>query len=203
MKGKINWIGVAGGAATLLLIAVSLFVPWWKFTVGTATAGNPAFAEANFSPVNLNFSILGNALTIPIIWALNMAALLTLLSGGLIMLIYSVKPDKSYSKKLLGFSWNKPLFAVVLFVVELVALALLAKSIAGFNVPLMGSGNIQLPQMAQGVSISVSVFAAFEWPFYFAIVVAGLCLAARLYHRKIAGFTVQLVPPPPPPPPSA
>ena len=191
MNGKINWVGVAGGIATLLLIVVSLFVPWWRFTVGKATVGNPAFAEANFSPVNLNFSILGNSLSIPLIWALNMAALLSLASGGIIMLIYSVKPDKPYSKKLLGFSYNKPLFAVVLFVVELVALALLAKSLAGFNVPLMGSGNIQLPQMAQGVSISVSVLAAFEWPFYFAIVVAGLCVAARLYHRKIAGVAVQ------------
>jgi hypothetical protein len=196
MNGKINWIGVAGGAATLLLIAVSLFVPWWKFTVGTATAGNPAFAEANFSPVNLNFSILGNALSIPIIWALNIAALLTLLSGGLIMLIYSVKPDKSYSKKLLGFSWNKPLFAVVLFVVELVALALLAKSVAGFNVPLMGASTIQLPNMAEGISISIGVVAAFEWPFYLAIVVAGLCIAARLYHRKVVGTTVPQPPTP-------
>jgi len=196
MNGKINWVGVAGGAATLLLIAVSLFVPWWKFTVGTATAGNPAFAEANFSPVNLNFSILGNALSIPIIWALNIAALLTLLSGGLIMLIYSVKPDKSYSKKLLGFSWNKPLFAVVLFVVELVALALLAKSVAGFDVPLMGASTIQLPNMAEGISISIGVVAAFEWPFYLAIVVAGLCIAARLYHRKVVRTTVPLPPTP-------
>jgi len=200
VNGKINWVGVAGGAATLLLIAVSMFVPWWRFTVGNATVGNPAFAEANFSPVNLNFSILGNALSIPLIWALNMATLLSLASGGIIMLIYSVKPDKSYSKKLLGFSYNKPLFAVILFVVELVALTLIAKSIGGFNVPITGSGIIQLPQMAQGVTISVSVLAAFEWPFYFAIVVAGICVAARLYHRKIVGKVVgQPLPPPPPP----
>jgi hypothetical protein len=195
MNYKINWIGVAGGAATLLLIAVSLFVPWWKFTVGTAATGSPAFAEANFSPVNLNFSILGNALSIPIIWALNMAALLTLLSGGLIMLIYSVKPEKSYSKKLLGFSWNKPLFAVVLFVVELVALGLLAKSVAGFDVPLMGASTIHLPNLASGISISIGVIAAFEWPFYLAIVVAGLCVAARLYHRKVVGTSNIPLPP--------
>ena len=113
------------------------------------------------------------------------------------MLIYSVKPDKSYSKKLLGFSYNKPLFAVILFVVELIALTLIAKSIGGFNVPLMGPGIIQLPQMAQGVTISVSVLAAFDWPFYFAIVVAGICVAARLFHRKVVG---QPLPPPPPPP---
>ena len=197
MQSKVNWIGVAGGIATLLLIAISLFVPWWRFTVGS-----PVLAEANFSPVNLNFALFGTALTIPIIWALNMASLLSLAAGGIIMLIYSVMPAKSYSKRLLGFSYNKPLFAVVLFVVELVVLTLSVKAFSGFNFPLMGSATIQLPQsMTQGVNIGVGVSAAFEWPFWFAIVAAGLCVAARLYHRKIAGASV-LPPPPPPPPPN-
>ena len=183
MQSKINWIGVAGGIATLLLIAISLVVPWWRFTVGS-----PMLAEANFSPINLNFAILGTALTIPIIWALNLASLLSLAAGGIIMLIYSVRPNKSYSKRLIGFSYNKPLFAVVLFAVELVVLTLLVKTYSGFTFPLMGSANIQLPQsMTQGANVGVGVSAAFEWPFWFAIVVAGLCVAARLYHPKVAG----------------
>jgi hypothetical protein len=36
-----------------------------------------------------------------------------------------------------------------------------------------------------GLNINVVVSAGFGWPFYFAIVVAGLCVAARLYHRKV------------------
>jgi hypothetical protein len=183
---KLNWIGLAGGIATLLLIAISLFVPWWRFTVG-----NPAIAEADFSPVNLNFSLLGTPLSIPIIWALNIAALLSLAAGGVVMLIYSVLPNKPYSKRLLGFGYNKPLFAVVLFVVELVILVVFAKALVGFDVPLTGAANIQLPQSMLGnLSIGIGVTAAFEWPFYFAIVVAGLCVAARLYH----GRTVPAVP---------
>ena len=182
MQTKANWIGVAGGIATLLLIAISMFVPWWRFTVGS-----PVLAEANFSPVNLNFALFGSALTIPIIWALNIATLLSLAAGGIIMLIYSVMPAKPYSKRLLGFSYNKPLFAVVLFAVELVVLTVLVKTYSGFTFPLMGSATIQLPQsMTQGANVGVGVSAAFEWPFYFAVVVAGLCIAARLYHRKVA-----------------
>ena len=189
MQFKVNWIGVAGGIATLLLITVSLFVPWWRFTVG-----NPVLAEANFSPVNLNFAILGTAITIPIIWALNIASLLSLAAGGIIMLIYSVMPAKPYSKRLLGFSYNKPLFAVVFFVIELVVLTLLVKTYSGFTFPLMGSTTVQLPQsMTQGANVGVGVSAAFEWPFWFAIVVAGLCVAARLYHRKVS---VPTLPPP-------
>ena len=78
----------------------------------------------------------------------------------------------------------------MLFVVELVTLALLAKSVAGFDVPLIGAKTIQLPNNAEGINISVGVVAAFEWPFFLAIFVAGLCVAARLYHRKVVGTAV-------------
>jgi hypothetical protein len=120
--------------------------------------------------------------------------LLTLLSGGIIMIIYSVKPNKSYSKKLLGFGWNKPLYAVIFFVVELFALAILVKNIAGFDVPLNGTATIIMPQsMTQGTNVSVAVTASIEWPFYFGIVAAGLGVAARLYHRNV----VDSIPPQP------
>jgi hypothetical protein len=190
MTSKINWIGMAGGAATLILILISLFVPWWRFTLG-----NPMLAQASFSPVNLNFSILGSPITIPLIWALNIVSLLSLLSGGIIMVIYSVMPAKPYSKRLLGFAYNKPLYAVVLFAVELVALTLLAKSITGIDFPLMGSAIIQIPQtITQGTNISVAASAALEWPFYFAIAAAVLCVAARLHHGKL---TKTMLPSPP------
>lgn len=107
------------------------------------------------------------------------------------MLVYSVLPAKPYSTSLLGFGYNKPLYAVVFFLVELIALTLMVKTIAGFSIPLMGSANVQLPaSMTQGASISVGVSAAFEWPFWFAIVVAGLCVAARLYHRKLVRYSL-------------
>ena len=103
------------------------------------------------------------------------------------MVIYSLKPNKPYSKRLLGFGYKQPLFAVIIFVVELFALTVVAKAFSGFAVPLIGSGVLQIPSsMIPGnVSVNVNVLAAFEWPFYFAIAVAGLCVAARLYHKKI------------------
>ena len=137
---KINLIALIAGVSTLLLIAVSVFVPWWQFTVG-----KPAFAQVNFSPVNLNFSILGNPITIPLIWAMNLACLLTLASGGIVLLIYSLMPTKPYAKRLLGFGYKKPLYAVILFVIELFSLSALAGVFSGFSVPLMGSGILQVP----------------------------------------------------------
>jgi len=107
------------------------------------------------------------------------------------LFIYSVKPNKSYSKKLLGFVWNKPVYALAIFVIELIALVLLVKNFAGFDFPLYGSATIQLPQsMLQNSTGSVAVVAVFEWPSYFATVVAGLCVAAKLYHRKVEVPTI-------------
>ena len=191
---KINIVALVAGISTLLLIAVSIFVPWWQFTVG-----NPAIGAVNVSPVNLNLDLLGNSITIPIVYALNIASALSLAAGGIIMLIYSVKPDKSYSNKLLGFGYKKPLYAVIFFVIGLFSMGYLVQRFSGFAFPLIGAGTLTLPSsMApDGTSISVAVSAGFGWPFYFAIVVAGLCVAARLYHRKISVDTA--LPPPPPP----
>ena len=195
MQNKINIIALAAGISTLLLIAISIFVPWWQFTVG-----NPAIATVNVSPVNLNLALLGNSLTIPLIYALNIASALSLASGGIIMLIYSVRPNRSYSKKLLGFGYKKPLYAVILFVVALLSMSFMVQRFSGFAIPLAGSGAMSLPEsmMPEGANVSVAVSAGFGWPFYFAIVVAGLCVAARVYHRKLVANDAVLPPPPPP-----
>ncbi len=180
---KINWLALVGGILSLVLIAVSMYVPWWQFTVGDSV---PPLAQANFSPVNLNISILGDALTIPLIWAINIATLLSLAAGGIILLIYAVLPAKAYSKKLLDFGYNKPLVAVVLFAVELVILVMTAKTAIGIDVPVTGSALVHLPEsMTQSTDVAVMVSAGFGWVFYFAIVVAILCVAARVYHRKV------------------
>jgi len=181
MNDNINYIALAGGIATLVLIAVSLFVPWWQFTVG-----NPTLAQVNVSPMNLNFSLLGTAITIPIILAINIAALLTMLSGGIAMIIYAIKPNKPYSKKILGFGYKKPLISVIVFIVGVIALVTLANTLSGFNVPIVGASAMSLPSSMSpdGISISVNVLAAFGWPFYFAIVASAICIAARFYPKK-------------------
>ena len=183
MQKNINFLALIAGISTLILIVVSIFVPWWQLVVG-----DPAIASVNVSPVNLNLDLLGNFVTIPIIYALNIACALTLASGGIVMLIYSLKPNKSYSNKLLGFGYKKPLYALILFVIGVFAISYLVQRFSGFTFPLIGSGSLSLPQgMApDGVSINVAVSAGFGWPFYFAIVVSGLCVAARFYHRKVA-----------------
>ncbi len=206
MQRQINPIALVAGILTLVLIAVSVFVPWWQFTIG-----EPAIAQMGLSPVNYNLAIFGTVLTMPLIYALTLGSLLTLTAGGIIMLIYALYPAKSYSKQLLGFGWKKPLYAVILFAVALIGLYLSAGYLGGMDFPINGSGTMGLPEAIGdvGVGVNVKVSASLNWPFYLAIVVAALCIAARVYHRKIvmpvpaanapAPAAQNAVPPPPPP----
>jgi hypothetical protein len=182
MPRQINYVALVAGVLTLVLIAASVFVPWWQFNVGT-----PALASVNFSPVNFNFAIFNTILTVPIIWALNLACLLTLLAGGIALLVYAVLPTKSYAKSLLGFGYKKPLYAVILFLVELFVLYLSVRLLTGVNLPLVGSTSLQLPEIfSGGITIKVAVSAFFNWTFYLSIAVVVMCFAARIYHGKAA-----------------
>ena len=181
METKMNWLGLAGGISTLCLIVVSLFVPWWVLSVGEG------LVKANVSPIYTDFNFVGDAFTVPLLFALNLASILTMAAGGVAMLIYSIKPEKTYSKRLLGFGYAKPLLAVILFVVVLFALQLIIKMMVNLNVPLLGSATSVLPQtQTYGTTVTVLMSSTFQWPFFLAIAAAGLCIAARFYHKKIS-----------------
>jgi hypothetical protein len=178
---RVNWFGVAGGALTLAVIAVSLYNPWWQLTIGEN------LMKVNASPMNTNFGLLGTQFTIPLIYALNIGSILTFLCSGTIMLIYSFMPTKPYAKDLLGFAWKKPMYAVLFSVIGLTVIILIAQTILGINIPLVGTSTVILPsQFTMGANISVLVSSAYQWPFYLAIVAAGLCITARIYHRKVS-----------------
>jgi len=181
MERRINWFGLAAGIITLVVVVVSLFLPWWQLTIGDK------LIQVNASPMNTNFGLLSLQFTIPLIWAWNLASILTFVAAGLVMLLYSVIPTKSYSKELLGFSYKKPIYALISFVAGLLVLVAIASSL-GVSIPVMGSSNVALPTqfMPMGASISVLVSGSFQLPFWLAIVAAALCIAARLYHRRVA-----------------
>ena len=178
---KINWVALAGGATTILVIAVSLVYPWWQLTVGDD------LMKINASPVNTNFGFLDASFTIPFIWALNIVGLLTLLLSGVAMIIYSVMPTKSFSKPLLDFGYKKPLFTFLFFVIGLLVVTVILQAVLNINLPLMGSATSTVPiPFASGITLSVLLSAGFQWSFWLAAVAAGLCIAARLYHKKVA-----------------
>ncbi len=178
---RVNWFGVAGGALTLIVIAVSLYYPWWQLTIGEN------LMKVNASPMNTNFGLLGTQFTIPLIYALNVGSILSFLCSGIIMLVYSFIPTKPYAKELLGFAWKKPLYSVIFSVAGLSIIILIAQAVLGMKIPLMGSAMVILPSnFTMGANISVLVYSAFQWPFWLAVTAAALCICARIYHRKLS-----------------
>ena len=180
MQAKMNWFGLAGGVAVMLLIVVSIFVAWWQLLVGDS------LVTANVSPIYTNFDFIGSSFTIPLILALNISCVILMVVGGVAILIYSFKPAASYSRVLLKYGYWQPMVSVILFVASLVAIVMVVKSVWGIDVPLIGSGRTVLPaDMTQGTTVSVLMEAGFQWPFVLALIATGLCISAKFYDRKI------------------
>jgi hypothetical protein len=103
------------------------------------------------------------------------------------MMIYSIMPTKSFSKALLDFGYKKPFVTFLFFVIGLVAITMILQAVTSINVPLTGSTTSTVPiSIAPGMTISFLLSAGFHWPFWLAAAAAGLCIAARLYHKKVA-----------------
>lgn len=181
MRLRFNWLGLAGGIATIVMVAVTLFYPWWQLRVGEG------LLTANVSPLNTNFSVLGTAFAVPLVWAINLTSMFTFLMVGVVMVVYSVFPAKSYSKQLLDFAYKKPLYMLVMFVIVLFVFTLVAQVVVRFDVPFVGSVNsvLRVP-FVQNTTASVVISAEFLWPFWLAVAAAVLCVAARVYHRRFA-----------------
>ena len=64
------------------MVVVSLFIPWWQLTIGDK------LLQVNASPIDTNFGLVNTQFTLPIIWAWNMATILTFIAAGVVMLIY-------------------------------------------------------------------------------------------------------------------
>jgi hypothetical protein len=206
MTRTINWFALAAGITTLIVLVISLYIPWWQLTIGNN------FFNIYTSPINTNFGLYGSQFTIPLIWAWNLSNILLFTAGGIIMLLYAFIPTKPYSKELIGFSWKKPLYALVSFVVGLVIINV-AAGYLGASFPLMGSANINFsfPSFIPiSATINTPVTTAFLLPFWLAIVAVVFCVGARIYHGKLNPKTKQahaatptaMETPPPPPPPS-
>ena len=176
---NINLIGIASGVTIIALIITSFFIPWWQLIVGDA------LIEAKVSPIYTYFNFIGDSFTIPIIWALNIASIITLAVAGIIMLIYSINPTKSYSKQLLNFAYKKPLYSIIFFLLGLILTIYLITSVFSFQVPIFGTILSIMPTgMTQGAIITVQMSAEFVWPFFMAILAVALSIGTKIYHNR-------------------
>ena len=180
---KCNWFALAGGIILLVLLPISMYVSWWKLTIGQN------LITVNASPVNTNFNIMGTMFNPALVWAANLTVTLFFLACGIIMLIYAFIPAKPYSKDLLSFAYRKPLYIIIVYVAALIVTLFVMQTALGVSVPFWGSSTVVLPQsLTMGANISVLVSSVFQWPFWLAIVAAGLFVAARIYHSRVSSI---------------
>jgi hypothetical protein len=179
----------------LVVVALSIFVPWWKLQIGSGAG----FVTINANPFYTNFAVLHLNFVIPILFAVNIATMALFTASGIIFIIYSVKPVKSYSKHLLSYGWKRPIYTLVGFIVVVMLIIYVAPDIVNTMahtsmipvpiVPLLGSSVIQLPRNILGssssIQIGITAITTFEYTFYLAVVATGLGIAARIYHRRI------------------
>jgi Na+/proline symporter len=76
---------------------------------------------------------------------------------------------------------------VILYLAGLLVMTFATQAFLGQGIPITGSANLTLPStMTMGANIIILITSAFQWPFYIAIVAAGLSITARFYHTKLA-----------------
>jgi hypothetical protein len=177
---NINWLALVAGILVLALIPLSFISPWWQLVIGENLLAVKA------SPVNSNFGFMETNFTAPLLWALNLTVVLVLLAAAVAMIIYAFVAAKPYSKDLLDFAYRKPLYMVIFFIAGLMGTILVLQAALQLDIPIMGTSNITLPSsLTNGADVSVGAVAGFGWAFWLAVAAAAMCIAARIYHRRL------------------
>lgn len=176
---KINWFGLAGGIILLVLVVLALAYasPWWQLSVAEEVG------QANISPLSFNVKLLGSQVAVPLMFYLNLACLLSFVASAVAIIIYSIIPQRSFSKHLLGFAYKKPLIALIIFLVSIFIVTSVVQSILQISIPMAGASTITLS--VSDITVEIPVTTGFTWVFWLALLAVILCIAARFYHKKI------------------
>lgn len=185
----INWFGIATG---VLMIVLPFLGAWWQATVGTGAL------QLGFSPFYYHVAILGQPITSSLVGFFILAAKLTVIIGGGLMIVGSLTTDRWWGKKLMRFGAMK----VFWFVIMLIGLLLVGAFLANNFLPDMlsnmagGGASIQLdiPYVigtstssiqAQNATISAPITASLTFEFVIAVITAGLGIVTRIYHGRL------------------
>jgi len=200
-KKAVNWFALASGALMLIVVALSIFTPWWKLQIGNGSG----LVTINANPFYTNFNVLRLNFVVPVLFALNIGTMVLFAVSGVVFIIYAVMPAKRYSKHLLSYGWKRPLYTLIVFMAVLMLILYVAPHVINAMshtsvipvplVPIIGSSKIQIPSNIFGggsnsVQIGVTMNSTFEYTFYLAVVAAALGIVARIYHRRIVSNVI-------------
>lgn len=186
---SINWVGLAAG---VLMLILPFMGAWWKAIVGEGAL------EMAFSPFFYKIDIVGASLTSSLVGYFILAAQLTVLIGGGLMIAGSLTANQWWGEKLVRWGAMKVVWMLVMLLVVLVGGALfMNKLLPSLLSGMMGdlSMNLSLPYLVgtgkasiltkDAVRISGSVTAELTSSFWLAAVTAGLGIGTRFYQSKV------------------
>lgn len=175
----INWPGLACSVTAAMIVVLSILyaAPWWQVAIGDGVG------QADISPLDYKASFAGASIEIPIIWFLNLSGKLMMTACAVAMFIYSVTTQKSFSKKLLGFAYKKPLLMVLVFTAVLAVSTYMVGTFLGVNVPLAGTATLSLS--LGEITVNVPISTSLTWVFWLAVATAVLAIATKIYEWKV------------------
>ncbi|MDH5685947.1 MAG: hypothetical protein OEY73_05390 [Hadesarchaea archaeon] len=187
----VNWFGLVAGALMLMLPFLG---PWWRATVGTGAM------EVALSPFDYSISLLGQPISSTLVGYFLLAAKLSVIIGGVLMIAGSVGAKRWWGRQLVRFGAMKVFWMLIGLILLLVLGALFLNSIlpgmlsgmageAGgaamqINVPYISGSAMSTIQIGATATITAPITASLTSVFWIAVVVAALGVAARIYHRR-------------------
>ncbi len=190
---RINWPGVIAGALT---IALPFLGTWWRITFGTEAV------IMEFSPFGVETSIfgasiLGEAISSPLLWWFLLGLKLGVVYLGVLLLMGSVlsvsNRHVAIAELFVRFSARKLLWLVVAFVAMLFIVAVFANQVSEiielsfFQLrlpPLMVIGEGEVSAGLEVMRLSSKIYMGFTREFAVAVLAVALGIVARIYQKK-------------------
>jgi len=182
-----NWFGLVAGA---LMLLVPFLGPWWSATVGTGAM------DLALSPFDYRISLLEQPITSTLIGYFLLAAKLSVMIGGALMIAGSVGPKRWWGRRLVRFGAMRVFWMIVGLIALLLVGALFMNSILpGLMSGMLEGGSMQInvPYVegattstiqVDAVTITAPITASLTEIFWGAVLGAVLGVAARIYHRR-------------------
>ena len=184
-----NWFGLVAGVLMLLLPFLG---PWWHATVGTEAM------EVALSPFDYRISLLEQPISSTLVGYFLLAAKISVIIGGVLMISGSVGAKRWWGRRLVRFGAMK-VFWMLIGLIALLLLgafflnSILPNLISGmvedgsmqFNVPYVEGTTTSTIQIGDTATITAPITASLTKIFWVAILVAALGVAARIYHRRL------------------
>ena len=184
-----NWFGLVAG---VLMLVLPFLGPWWSASVGTGAM------DLALSPFDYDISLLEQPISSTLVGYFLLAAKLSIIIGGALMIVGSVGPKRWWGRRLVRFGAMR----VFWMLIGLIALLLLGAffmnsilpSLLGgmggeevamqLNVPYVTGTTTSTIQMGDAATVTAPITASLTGIFWVAVLAAALGVAARIYHRR-------------------